>query len=565
MRISTIDKTVNEIFRSGYYKIPRFQRPYSWDNENIWEFWNDIVLSDNDEYFIGAVVVYKLRDDVFGIVDGQQRFTTITMLLSALRNILAKNGHARLSNGVHSLIERKNIDDQNEFIVSPETSFPYFQEHIQRQGEARTSDAEGEEEKRIISGFKYINTLYKNLLDEKTESITDEETKKATIETILVSVRDKLLALKLIFIELDNENDAYLIFETLNTRGKELNTSDLVKNLLTRYIPNQNAEVDIVKIKWQNLIETITGTSRDIKVQSFLHHYWLSKYDYIPAKNLFSSIRDEITHDVADNFLDDIYDNSKLYRTLYEPNFYAWTNQERSIQNSIEAISTFNVRQQLPLVLSILRSYKEGLLSIKNCSKALKCIEDFIFIYTTITQQRSSGGTTKMYASFAKRIFQASTQEEKNRVIQDMRRKFRELRPEQEEFTVGLKSVRFSDLYNKEKNVVRYILTKFTKLYQPTVKHDFRALTIEHLYPQHPTGDFPKIDEFDQIGNLLFLDADTNDKLGNKTYTEKKVILEDSIYHLDEMISGNDDWNSQQIIQRTEYMAEIGFTRIWKI
>lgn len=487
MRISTIDKTVAEIFRSGYYKIPRFQRPYSWDNENIWEFWNDIILSGNDEYFIGAVVVYKIRDDVFGIVDGQQRFTTITMLLSALRNVLVKNGHARLANGVHSLIERKNINDQNEFIVSPESSFPYFQEHIQRQGDARTSDAEGEEEKRIISGFRYINTLFRNLLEDETEQITDVEEKKNAIEYSLISVRDRLLALKLIFIELDNENDAYLIFETLNTRGKELNTSDLVKNLLTRFIPDRNAEVDIVKIKWHEILETITGTSRDIKVQSFLHHYWLSKYDYVPAKKLFSSIKDEITQDSAITFLNDFHDNSKLYRTLYEPSFETWTNQEQKIQNSIVAISTFNVRQQLPLVLSILRSYKESLLSIKNCARALKCIEDFIFIYTIITQQRSSGGTTKMYASFAKRISQATTQEDKNRVIQDMRRKFRSLLPKQEEFSIGLKSVRFSDVYNKEKGIVRYILTKYTQYFQPTVQHNFPALTIEHIYPQNPS------------------------------------------------------------------------------
>ena len=69
--------------------------------------------------------------------------------------------------------------------------------------------------------------------------------------------RDKLLGLKVIFVELDNEDDAYLIFETLNTRGKDLSPSDLVKNLLTRYIKPKNPDIDSVKIIWSRIVENI--------------------------------------------------------------------------------------------------------------------------------------------------------------------------------------------------------------------------------------------------------------------------------------------------------------------
>lgn len=86
MKITCIDKEIRKVFETGYYAIPRFQRPYSWEKDHISEFWNDSIVENETDYFIGSIVVYKQDDETFGIVDGQQRLTTITMILSALRD-----------------------------------------------------------------------------------------------------------------------------------------------------------------------------------------------------------------------------------------------------------------------------------------------------------------------------------------------------------------------------------------------------------------------------------------------------------------------------------------------
>jgi uncharacterized protein with ParB-like and HNH nuclease domain len=83
-------KSIRDILGSHFFKIPRFQRPYSWDRENVEDFWTDALESPEEDYFIGSMVVYKEAENMFGVVDGQQRLTTITMLLCALRNMLAK-------------------------------------------------------------------------------------------------------------------------------------------------------------------------------------------------------------------------------------------------------------------------------------------------------------------------------------------------------------------------------------------------------------------------------------------------------------------------------------------
>lgn len=134
MKIELTDQDIRTMLSSGYYRIPRFQRPYSWDRENIQEFWDDIVRDNPSEYFIGSMVVYKDGQQRYGVVDGQQRLTTITILLCVLRDTLADRDLRDLAEGIYSLIERRNIDNKAEFIVSTETSYPFFQDRIQKWG-----------------------------------------------------------------------------------------------------------------------------------------------------------------------------------------------------------------------------------------------------------------------------------------------------------------------------------------------------------------------------------------------------------------------------------------------
>jgi uncharacterized protein with ParB-like and HNH nuclease domain len=135
MKIRSIDKDIKDILESGFYRIPRFQRPYSWDRDNIEDFWNDVVVNADSDYFIGSMVVFKPQNsDTAGVVDGQQRLTTITMILAALRNELKSNSFTDLAGGIHNLIERRDINNKTQYVLQTETSYPYLQDHIQNEG-----------------------------------------------------------------------------------------------------------------------------------------------------------------------------------------------------------------------------------------------------------------------------------------------------------------------------------------------------------------------------------------------------------------------------------------------
>ena len=111
-----------------------------------------------------------------------------------------------------------------------------------------------------------------------------------------------MLALKLIFTALDNDDDAYIIFETLNTRGKDLTLSDLVKSHLPRLMKPSNKGVDLAKDKWSEINETFEESQADLSVSTFIHHYWLSRYDYTTEKKLYKALRKQIKKDNAGDF-----------------------------------------------------------------------------------------------------------------------------------------------------------------------------------------------------------------------------------------------------------------------
>lgn len=205
MKIDSIDKDIQQVLTSNYYKVPRFQRPYSWEKDNISEFWQDAIKDSASDYFIGSIVVYKIKDNIMGIVDGQQRLTTITMFLCALRNKFRVEGFDDLASGLHSLIERNDINNKPQFVFQTETSYPYLQEFIQKEGNPDISPSIGEEETNLQIAYDYINSLINETVQaiRLDKSISDDQI-KTSIKTKLADIRTKIIGLKVIFISLDS-------------------------------------------------------------------------------------------------------------------------------------------------------------------------------------------------------------------------------------------------------------------------------------------------------------------------------------------------------------------------
>ena len=561
MKINSIDKDIKSLLSANYYRIPRFQRPYSWDRENISEFWNDIIVDCEGEYFIGSMVVFKLNSETYGVVDGQQRLTTITMILCALRDAFKKEKLEHLARGIHSLIERKNIDDKLRFILTTETSYPYFQEYIQKFGEPTLKVDVGEEEKNLEDTNNLINAY----IDEAIQSIKNDTTlsskkKQELIKDKLILIRDSILNLKIIFIELDDEDDAYIIFETLNTRGKELSVTDLVRNLVTKYIKPK--ATDTTKIQWEKIISTIEGSSADLSVDTFLHHYWLSKYDFVTLKKVFKKIKEQINKNKAQGFLNELEIDATTYREIHEAASRKWAIEEQEIKGSLDALSIFRVKQQVPVVLALMREYKAKKLKLQHVRIMLSAIEKFHFIFTAVTSQRSSGGISLMYASAAKKLSNAKTDNEKLKVLKELKNKIQERIPTMDEFLANFGEIIFTNNITKQKKLVQYILSKIDSYFQKAYTIDYGSMTIEHILPQSH-----KVKEavVGQLGNLIFVNKDLNEKLKDKPFTQKIALLKRNKTVLDDILENASMWGKDEINKRTKLLGKIAYKQVWKI
>ncbi len=567
MKITTLDKNVEEVLSLGYYNIPRFQRPFSWEKTQVEDFWSDTITDNTADYFIGSMVVYEedRAKKTFGIVDGQQRLTTITLTLCALRNAFENQGFHDQAYGVHNLIERKNIDNKPEYVLQPETSYPYFQEHIQKFGNPDTQENVGEEEKLLKAAFDIISgNIEDSILATNSDPSLNEDAKKETISRKLTLIREKILGLKVIYITLDNEDDAYVIFETMNTRGKDLTIADLLKSHLLKPMRPKNANVDIYKENWNDIVTTIEESG--VGLDEFLYHHWLSKYErYVPAKKLFKSIKKEInTPEKSKIYFDELYQDSKIYCSILSPRSIEWGKNELGIRASLEALVLFRVKQQIPMLLSVMREYRAGKLKQKHMQGILEAIEDFHFVFSAITSQRSSGGISGMHASHAIRLVNSESFDERIATINSLKGELKRRLPSYQEFEANFMEISYRDDTDKQKKLVQYILAKIDSNYADGLPIDYAQMTIEHLSPQNPKGKAP-LQKVGQLGNLILVNADLNNELDNKSFSEKKAILSKSRVALDEIIKKSEMWDEGKIEERTRFLSKIAYDKVWRL
>jgi uncharacterized protein with ParB-like and HNH nuclease domain len=567
MKIESTDQDLRTMLSSAYYKIPRFQRPYSWDKENIQDFWEDVIQDDPQDYFIGSMVVYKDGKQRYGVVDGQQRLTTITILLSVLRDKLAEVGLKDLAEGIHGLIERRNIDNKLEFILSTESSYPFFQDRIQKWGASSLKIDLLGEETNLQSAHAQLRILVSAAIESlNADTSLSAKRREELSAQKLVSIRDSLLNLKVILVKLEDEDDAYVIFETLNTRGKDLALADLVKNHLTKHIKGKNPASDEVKIKWKQLLETIEGSSADLETDAFIHHYWLSKYDYLPAKKLFKVLKKRITVEKSSAFLDSLLEDSVLYRSMSEPGYGKWAKEEGEIARALSALTTFRVVQQAPCVLSLLREYRvTRKLKKKHVEDAVIAIEKFHFLFTAVTSQRSSGGISGMYAALGRRLSEAKNTHEAVKIIQELKQKLRDRVPSIGEFKALFPNIIFTDNVTKQKKLVKYVLIGLERARTNAAVVDYDQMTIEHLASQSLIGQSGCDDALiGQVGNLLLVSEEVNSLLMNKSFKDKKRILTENGYKLPKVVEQATAWGAAEIKQRTDEIADMAYSTVWK-
>ena len=346
-----------------------------------------------------------------------------------------------------------------------------------------------------------------------------------------------------------------------------MSVGDLVKNYLTKHTKAKNPNVDIPKDKWGLIRDNIDSTTVDLDLDTFLLHVWLSKYEFTTTKTLFKKVKNTIKSGQAKTFLDELLEDSEIYKTIFDTQLRKWSKNEFPLKASLDALYTFKVTQQAPMVLSVMREYQLGNLKFKHVIEILEAIEHFHYIFTAITSQRSSGGIASMYSNYARQLSSATEDSSRSKIIRELRIRMREKIPTYEEFLASFKTLRFTNDYTKQKKIIQYTLGKIDRHFnQNGLAINYDLMTLEHILSQNPKNKGANHEEHvGLMGNLIFIDEKTNNTMGNKSFSEKIKILKESGIYLDDILKNVAKWDDAEIEKRTEKLASLAFTKVFKI
>ena len=410
MKIVPRDITIRQAFED-FYEIPRFQRPYSWEAENVEALWRDIMSSRSAEYFLGSMIVYAEDGHTLRIIDGQQRLTTLSLLLAAIRDIAKQYDLEDLSLGTQRCLRRSDVYNKtrNVLAMTGDGRKPYLQEtYLADTPERQVDEADKTDE------MKAIDTAYETLMKKIQEEVpelnasnTFTETYESELDDIftidengeigepidtdqtnlsnrigqqLTDIRDLIFNVHILLIQLDKEEDAYTIFETINTRGLELSITDLYKNLLLKHLCAES-ENDKFNTDWTNLVERIDKEG-NTTVDTFLYHSWNSRHTFSTRPKLYTNARELVSdRGSAESLLKELEDDWESYKIITNPHLIkgnpdVWA----PIQRSLNALKIFKVQQNIPFVMSLLHANRSGLVRSAHVRDTLSTIEKFHFV-----------------------------------------------------------------------------------------------------------------------------------------------------------------------------------------
>jgi len=544
MNVEARSLLLENVLKKGQFIIPDYQREYDWNDDNLDEFIDDLNDTEEENYFIGHMVCEgDFNSSKFKVIDGQQRITTITIMLSVLRDIFFEKGLENLSNGLHDNYIFAKDKDYNEYVVlDNQMPYPILQAYVQNKINDKIKEVKPEKsgEKKIIKAYDKFYKLWKDLTEEK-----------------LKLLRDKILNLEIIFVAVDDEVDAFTIFETLNAKGKDLTPLDLIKNQVFKNY-TKLVHLDEPNDSWKKIIEN----TKD-KNMKFLNYFWASKYKKVSDRKIYKEFIKESKNKEFNynDFVKNLLSNSKIYRQIIAPNFSDWKQEgEFKVYFSLNAIQIFNIQVANSLLISLIREYTGKNISLKYLIKALSAIEKFHFINNAVIGGRSSGLDT-MYSKISREIYLAQDKHSKHIVIDNMISKLKEKLPNKEQFESKIDSrLYFSSSNTKQKKLVQYVLKKI-EYEKQNYNVELINISLEHIYPEKFDKYWSRIElkYIQSIGNLVLLDKNINSEIGDKLYIDKKSVILDksTLITTKEVFEKNEQWTIEEIKNRKSELVGI--------
>lgn len=557
-------KTVilNEVLGNGKkLQVPLFQRDYSWDEDNWEDLWNDILSSEQtgSVHYMGSVVLQNIDGKNYYIIDGQQRFATLSILILALINkirILADNDVDKEANRERVEILMNQYIGQKDptslryssKLSLNENNDAFYQQRLVAFKEPVNRMKLSDSEKLLWNAYLFFS------------KVIDEQFKQDLSGERIAYFLNEIVGERLMFIQIvvENELNAYTVFETLNSRGLELTSTDLLKNYLFSLVAKSETDLRQVRAQWKKIIDIVGLKAFPI----FLRQYLNTRMNLISKEYLFKAVK-QMVQDGEQVFalLDELEKNAYVYIALFTPDDVLWEN-DKEIREDIRALTLFRVTQCNSLLMI---AYDK--LSVADFKKVLRAIVSLSFRYNVIAKLQTND-MEKVYNRASVRIFKSE-----DITVRQILEDIRPIYLNDEDFKRYFEHKVMNTNNSATRKLVRYILYKVEAALPNGLHADFEidTGTIEHILPEAYTEDWSA--DFSEeeaenyryrLGNLTLLESKKNNReAAAKSFEEKKEIYANSQYALSRKIEAS-EWTPKMIHHRQARIASVA-CGIWKI
>jgi hypothetical protein len=552
-RIESKALSIGELLRRPFtYKVPVHQRDFSWTSDEVDSLWQDLVTAleeGRSDYFLGAIVLAPSATDpsILEIVDGQQRLAALTMILSAIHKCWKDRGDdsqaTELQRDYLGSRDRRTRELVPKLTLN-ETNDPVFQSIVLKGEEAGISARKTwpKSNRLLYDAFTRIKTHLSGQLakDEPEEALIDLEKYIAGSANVIA-------------IEVGDDYDAFVIFETLNDRGLELAVSDLVKNYLFSLAEER---LESFKKAWSDTALLIGSEN----LTPFLRHLWLSEYHFVRERDLYRSLREKVNSRIAARqFVDRLRKAADLYSALLNVDSPYWTDGSEEARKALHTLRLFRVAQFRPLALAVMEGADSS-----EVAKMLRIVSTITFRYTIISGYN---------ANELERVYSAAALAVRKGGRRNPKFIFEQLK------SVYVDDRRFQDAFQSASfsraELARYVLSELNSQMESdkAVSIDEDKISLEHVLPKNPgqawKGALPRdaepSDWIEAIGNLTLLEKAVNRGLANKDFATKKTKgYSRSKLPINSDIATMSRWTHAEISDRGAALAGIAVKR-WRL
>jgi len=523
------------------YVVPLFQRPYSWDKKHWQDLWDDLVeLCEESQpriHFIGSIVTMPSQSVPEGVpkyvlIDGQQRLTTLLILLALIRDNAATLPGTLANQIDHLLLFNKYQEGLDEYKLLPT--------QVDRETFTRLMKRESVQgDNQIVKAYKFFEKCLRS----------QPEIELNTLKKVIVG------SLGLVSIILEREDNPYLIFESLNAKGRPLAQADLIRNYFFMRMHPKDQEKHYAAF-WKPMQERLKDD-----LTEFIRHFLMKDALIVKQGDVYLEMKDR-ADTLSDAELIDFLKTLCTFSGYYERLLHAEREPNPKLRERLERLNRIEVTTAYPFLLNLYHDLSGSTLSEPQALAILDVLENFVirrFVCSVPTHSLN-----KLFPALYGQAKQGDSLLEGVKTVLSTKNY-----PRDAEFVARFTSAK---LYaGGDRTRTKLILERLEASYEHMEPVAFDTLTIEHVMPQtlnawwreHLGDDWEDVHStwLDTIGNLTL--SGYNSPLGNADFPYKRSLYEKSHVEITRHLATAEKWDAESIRGRASFLAAHAL-KVWK-